>query len=181
MHRLIFARRTRLQKLVTGFCLVSGLLVASAIAGAEGGAADPDAINQRLYQQLKPPMGSGRIETVSGQMYLSKENIDAGTISEALAAMLDLQQTAGQAVAVQRAPRLNFEIHFPKNSADLTPESRKSLDELASALDAEDYTDMRFLLGGHTAQDGYERVHLPLSHARSDTALAYFVSAHSLP
>jgi len=40
---------------------------------------------------------------------------------------------------------------------------------------------MRFLLGGHTAQDGYERVHLPLSHARSDTALAYFVSAHSLP
>ncbi len=55
------------------------LLVAG---GAEADSApDPDAINARLYEALRPPRGSGRIETVAGQMYLSKENIDAATIS----------------------------------------------------------------------------------------------------
>jgi len=181
MHRMNFAPPARLQTRLTCVYLVSGLLLVSVSAVAEDGAPDLDAINQRLYQQLAPPMGSGRIETVSGQMYLSKENIDSGTISEALAAMLDLQQTAGQNIAVQRAPRLNFEIRFPKNSADLTPESRKSLDELATALDAEDYSDMRFMLGGHTDQDGDEAVNKPLSQARADTARAYLVEAHSIP
>ena len=156
-------------------------MLTSSMGLAEGDAPDMDAINQRLYQQLAPPMGSGKIETVSGQMYLSKENIDSGTISEALAAMLDLQQGAGQAVAVQRAPRLNFEIRFPKNSADLTPESRKSLDELATALDDEDYTGMRFMLGGHTDQDGDEAVNKPLSQARADQARTYLVESHSIP
>jgi len=143
-------------------------------------AQDMDAINKRLYDQLAPPMGSGKIETVSGQMYISKENIDSGTIREALAAMLDQQQTTGHAVSVQRAPRLNFEIHFPKNSAALTPESRKSLDELAGALDDDAYASMRFMLGGHTDLDGSEAVNKPLSQARADTARQYLVTSHSI-
>ena len=160
---------------------VSALMASmTSLAGAEGGP-DLDAINQRMYQQLAPPMGSGKIETVSGQMYLSKENIDSSTISEALAAMLDHQQTAGHTVSVQRAPRINFEIHFPKNSADLTEESRKSLDELAVAISSDDYEGMRFMLGGHTDLDGDESVNGPLSQARAETARAYLVETHEIP
>ena len=141
---------------------------------------DADAVNTRLYQQLGPPEGSGRIETVSGQMYLSEENIDAEVIGEALAALRALDAGPAQAVAIRRAPRLNFEINFPKNSARLTEEARANLDELAAALGAEAYTDMRFVLGGHTDQDGDDAVNQPLSQARAQKATDYLVETHSI-
>lgn len=142
--------------------------------------ADPAAsINQRLYQQLGESPSQGKIETVSGQMYISQENIDARVISDALSALLAAQQTDGQSVAVQRAPRLNFEIHFKKNSAILTEKSHESLDELAKVLSS-DFPDMRFVLGGHTDQDGDDAVNQPLSQARADSARAYLVGEHSI-
>lgn len=161
-------------------CAASLVFLVCAGSGRAEGAADADEINARLYEQLAPPKGSGRIETVSGQMYLSKENIDANVIGEALAAMLDPQQVPSQAVAVQRAPRINFEIHFPKNSAVLTDESRASLDELARALRDENYGDLRFVLGGHTDQDGDETVNQPLSEARAQAARGYLVEQHAI-
>jgi len=131
-------------------------------------------INNRLYEQLEATPSAGKVETVSGQMYIKKENIDKAVISDALAAMLDQQQTAGSTVSVQRGPRLNFEIHFMKNSAELTPESRKGLDQLGEVL-ASDYLDTRFILGGHTDMDGDKAVNGPLSQARADTARTYLV------
>ena len=163
---------------VIGLAVVAavGLLTALSVAAEP----DADAINARLYQALQPPQGSGKIETVSGQMYLSKENIDASSVTEALAAMLDQQATPGEVVAVRSAPRINFEIHFPKNSADLTDESRASLDALATALGSDAYDDMRFVLGGHTDQDGDPTVNEPLSQARADSARAYLVEQHDI-
>ena len=159
--------------------LCAALLVLSGPAWAEGDV-DVDAINARLYEALAPPSGSGRIETVSGQMYLSKDNIDATVISEALSAMRALESGPATTVAVQRTPRLNFEIHFPKNSARLTDESRSSLNELAQALQADDYDSMRFVLGGHTDQDGDAAVNQPLSEARAQMARDYLVEQHGL-
>jgi outer membrane protein OmpA-like peptidoglycan-associated protein len=151
---------------------------------AAGAAAEPgpdaEAINARLYEALRPPRGSGRIETVAGQMYLSKENIDAATVSEALAAMLEQEQTTGESVAVRTGPRINFEIHFPKNTAELTEEARRSLDVLADALDADAYQGMRFVLGGHTDQDGDDAVNQPLSQARAERARDYLVEEHRI-
>ncbi len=159
--------------------LCGALLVLAGPAWSEGDV-DADAINARLYEALAPPSGSGRVETVSGQMYLSKDNIDAAVISEALSAMRALEAGSATTVAVQRTPRINFEIHFPKNSALLTDESRSSLDELAEALKAEDYGSMRFVLGGHTDQDGDAAVNQPLSEARAQMARDYLVEQHGL-
>lgn len=169
----------RLGSLLVGFAVFAALALAGAPADADE-APDADEINARLHAVLAPPSGSGRIETVSGQMYLSKENIDADTVSEALAALLDQQATPGQAVAVRRTPRINFEIHFPKNSAELTDESRSSLDALAAALSSDEYAAMRFMLGGHTDLDGDEAVNQPLSEARAEQARAYLVERHAI-
>ncbi|MCR9097922.1 MAG: OmpA family protein [bacterium] len=172
------SRRTIVRRRIA--CAIGlALSLAAGSAGAEGGA-DADAINARLYEALAPPSGSGRIETVSGQMYLSKENMDADVIAEALSAMRSLEAGEGTTVAVQRTPRINFEIHFPKNSARLTDESRASLDELAEALRGGDYDSMRFMLGGHTDQDGDAAVNQPLSEARAQMARDYLVEEHGL-
>ena len=153
----------------------AGVLAASASLAAD----EADAINQRLYRQLQGSPSQGRIETVSGQMYIAERNLDAGVIRDALTALLANEAPGGEAVAVQRAPRVNFEIHFEKNSADLTQESKASLDELAQVL-GEDFEEMRFVLGGHTDQDGDRAVNQPLSQARADSARAYLVKNHSI-
>lgn len=160
---------------------VACALLASALGIVAPAQADPaaDAINQRLYRQLDDSPSRAKIETISGQLYISEKNIDARVISDALAAMLEGGQGSEQAVAVQRTPRLNFEIHFKKNSADLTEASKASLDQLAQSL-GQDFPDMKFILGGHTDQDGDPEVNGPLSQARADSARAYLVGRHAI-
>jgi outer membrane protein OmpA-like peptidoglycan-associated protein len=159
--------------------ILGGLAVAAMGLGAIGPPVHADEpatvdINSLLYQQLAGSPSEGKIETVSGQMYIKQENIDRDVISDALAAMLDQQQTGGTTVSVRRGPRLNFEIHFKKNSAELTGDSRKGLDELGQVL-AADYLETRFILGGHTDMDGDATVNVPLSQARAETARTYLV------
>lgn len=159
---------------------VAMLLSFGLALAASSASADPaDAINQRLYEQLQGGPSGSKIETVSNQLYIAHENIDASVIGDALGALLDRQSGKSHSVAVQRRPRLNFEIHFEKNSADLTPESRGSLDELGKVLGSS-YTDMRFVIGGHTDQDGDQAVNLPLSQARAEQARDYLVTNHAI-
>jgi outer membrane protein OmpA-like peptidoglycan-associated protein len=145
-------------------------------AQAEATAAD---INSRIYQQLEGNPSAEKIQTVSGQMYIAKENIDSAVINDALAAMLEEGQGADAVVSVRRATRLNFEIHFKKNSADLTPESREGLDALGEVL-ASEYLDTRFVLGGHTDLDGDAAMNGPLSQARADSARNYLVARYQI-
>lgn len=163
------------------------LVVAFALAPAprvvaEGDAPlDADAINARIHRQLAPPTGSGRIQTVAGEMYIAREDLDADVIGEALAAMLAARQGDATTVAVERAARINFEIHFPKNSAELKEDARASLDALAEALQRDEVARMRFVLGGHTDQDGGEAVNGPLSQVRAEAARTYLVERHAIP
>jgi len=144
------------------------------------GDSSTDAINRRLYERLDGAAPSAdKIQTVSGQMYISKENLESGVISDALAAMLDQGQALDSKVSVRSASRLNFEIHFQKNSAELTEESRAGLDELGEVLGS-DYLDMRFILGGHTDLDGNENVNGPLSQARAESAREYLMEKYEL-
>jgi outer membrane protein OmpA-like peptidoglycan-associated protein len=100
-------------------------------------------------------------------------------ISDALEAMLDAGQASSESVAVRHAARLNFEIHFQKNSSDLTDESRAGLDELGEVL-GRDYLDMGFIVGGHTDLDGNDAVNGPLSQARAESARDYLVEKFQL-
>ena len=86
MRNELFQSADRFRLLRHAGVLGLACTLLGAPVSAEGDV-DADAINARLYQALAPPSGSGRIETVSGQMYLSKDNIDADVISEALATM----------------------------------------------------------------------------------------------
>lgn len=72
-----------------------------------------------------------------------------------------------------------FEIHFKKNSAELSDESRRGLDELGEVL-ASNYLETRFILGGHTDLDGTEAINQPLSQARAESARAYLVEEHDI-
>ena len=163
----LFPRGDRPALCLRAGALLCGALLALPASSPAEEPVDEDGINAHLYQALALPESSGRIETVSGQMYLSQDNIDASVIREALSSMRALESGADTTVAVHRAPRINFEIHFAKNSALLTGVSRASLDELATVLSGDDYESMRFVIGGHTDQDGDVAINQPLSEARA--------------
>jgi outer membrane protein OmpA-like peptidoglycan-associated protein len=163
---------------IAGLCLAIAVLAMNGSSAADE--ANPAAdINSRLYQQLEGPEDSGKIETVSGQMYIPQENLDSGVINDALTRMLDSGQGSEATVSVQHRARLNIEIHFKKNSADLTDQSREGLDELGAVLESS-HLETRFVLGGHTDLDGDESVNRPLSQARAEAARAYLVDEHKI-
>lgn len=153
-------------------------LVTAPMALAEGDSSADD-INRQLYERLDGPSTREQIQTVSGQLYIAKEHLESGVISDALEAMLDAGQPSSETVAVRHAARLNFEIHFQKNSSELTDESRAGLDELGEVL-GRDYLDMRFIVGGHTDLDGNDAVNGPLSQARAESARDYLVEKFQL-
>lgn len=164
------------RRLSVESCLA--ILIVLAVGWVHVASADGDSsaseINRRLYERLDGGSSADKIETVSGQMYIRKENLDRAVINDALARMLDRGQGSDAEVGIRRAARLNFEIHFKKNSAELTDESRRGLDELGEVLGAA-YLDTRFVLGGHTDLDGDESINGPLSQARADSARSYLV------
>jgi len=141
--------------------------------------ANSEEINSRLYQQLDGNTSEEKIETIAGQMYIPKEHIDRAVINDALAAMLAEDQGSEASVAVRRPARVNFEIHFKKNSAELSDESRQGLDQLGEVL-ASNYLETRFILGGHTDLDGNETINQPLSRARAESARAYLVERYEI-
>lgn len=174
--------RTRRQRfslrVISGF--VSGILVigAGGLTSADGEVSTGD-INSRLYHQLDGGPTPEKIQTVSGQMYIPAEYIDRAVINEALAAMLAQDPKSEDSVAVRRPARLNFEIQFKKNSAELSEKSRRGLDQLGEVL-AANYLETRFILGGHTDLDGNEAINQPLSQARAESARDYLVDHHEI-
>jgi len=164
--------------------LVGGL--ACGLVASPGAAEDsPEAINQRVQAILgdgsgEAQDGAAKAEEVSGQVYLPADAIRADVINGALADMLDQQAAPGEKVAVHHSGKpLNFEIHFRKNTADLTNESKQSLDELGQVLQ-QDYLDHQFILGGHTDLDGDASVNDPLSKARAESARAYLIEQYQI-
>lgn len=171
----------RLSELMGALTAVLLLAIGPNLARADETSAED--VNRRLHEQLEGAGGAGgdarRIEYVSGQPYLSQENIHSELIRQALDRMLDSQAVPQENIAIQRSSRLNFEIHFQKNSADLTDRSRQSLDQLGTVL-ADEHLDMRFVVGGHTDLDGNPSINRPLSQARAEAARSYLIERHAI-
>ena len=172
-------RRTRFWLRATGGIGLGLLAIGLGGIARAGDDSNSAEINRRLYQQLDGNPSAGKIETVAGQMYIPKEHIDRDVINDAVAEMLARDRGSESSVAIRRPSRVNFEIHFHKNSAELTDESRQGLDQLGEVLSS-DFLETRFILGGHTDLDGNDAINAPLSQARAESARAYLVETYEI-
>ncbi|MBV8912019.1 MAG: OmpA family protein [Acetobacteraceae bacterium] len=86
---------------------------------------------------------------------------------------------AGPSASVQAepsAPSVNLTVQFRNNSAELTPEAMRTLDELGRALSSQTLSSYRFRIEGHTDAVGSREHNQRLSEQRAQAVVDYLVS-----
>ena len=74
-----------------------------------------------------------------------------------------------------RPAKLDLQIQFGSNSADLDDAARRNIDEFARALHDPKLSDMRFRVAGHTDARGSEKHNMGLSGRPAETVRSYLI------
>ncbi|RZS57109.1 OmpA family protein [Sphaerotilus mobilis] len=114
--------------------------------------------------------------------------LKSGQILEALRGKDIVLDTAGAGVrpgatpraAGRRDPAVHLQVRFTFDSAELLPQGKRQLDELAMALGDRALARWGFLLAGHTDRVGAADYNVQLSLARAESVKAYLVEAHRI-
>lgn len=77
-------------------------------------------------------------------------------------------------------PKIDLEIHFDYNSADISKGSTQAVQELGKALSDASMKGSTFVLAGHTDAIGGEAYNQDLSERRADTIKKYLVEHYGL-
>jgi outer membrane protein OmpA-like peptidoglycan-associated protein len=82
---------------------------------------------------------------------------------------------SGPVPPVAEAPSISLNVLFAVNSAELTPQARRLLDELGRALTSADLSPYRFRIEGHTDTTGSADYNMILSERRAQAVRDYLV------
>jgi outer membrane protein OmpA-like peptidoglycan-associated protein len=82
---------------------------------------------------------------------------------------------SGPVPPVAEAPSISLNVLFAVNSAELTPQARRVLDELGRALTSADLSPYRFRIEGHTDTTGSADYNMILSERRAQAVRDYLV------
>lgn len=138
-------------------------------AGVTAHAQSSPSANQ-IINSLKPtgPIGSG----TRGIRPVSPTAPATGTTAPATAPATATTKTAASGAPV-KPPSVNLTVQFRSDSADLTPQAMRALDELGRALTSADLSAYRFRIEGHTDTVGTAESNKSLSERRAAAVAEY--------
>ena len=84
------------------------------------------------------------------------------------------------AAIVKDKPKIDLEINFDYNSADISPRSLESVQALGRALSTSDLKGSTFVVAGHTDAAGGEGYNQDLSERRADAIKRYLVDKYGI-
>lgn len=93
---------------------------------------------------------------------------------------IEMKDKLAEIVAHNDLPRIDIEIRFAYNSADIAPDSRADVDALGVALLADSLVDARIALNGHTDAVGSDGYNMELSERRAEAVRDYLVHHHGI-
>ena len=85
------------------------------------------------------------------------------------------------ATIAEKKPKIDLEITFDYNSADISAKSRPSVEALGKALTNADLKGATFIVAGHTDATGGEAYNQDLSERRADSIKRYLVEKYGVP
>lgn len=108
---------------------------------------------------------------------------DAGPVSPAPSAeaVPNVQTPAAvSGPAPESVPTTSLNVQFRTNSAELTPEAMRTLDELGRALSSQVLSTYRFRIEGHTDTVGRPETNKNLSERRARAVADYLAAKHGI-
>ena len=152
--------------------MTAGLAVAGDTVSADQilGALKPKPVTRGLSA------GSPQVDTAAQ----AKETGFVNTLRNRKTRSLSLGERQEIAELAATKPKIDLEIHFDFNSADISKESMPSVRALGDALSDPKLRGSTFVVAGHTDGVGGEQFNQELSERRADTIKHYLVDHYHL-
>ncbi|WP_420967613.1 OmpA family protein [Bradyrhizobium sp. B120] len=168
------ARAAMLSIVTVGAVLLSGM------AAARAGDVTEDQIIKALTPEKKPLTRGLSV----GPQTSSGLNADQAKFVQSVRgrATRSLSSTEREEIAtiVQDKPKIDLEINFDYNSADISAKSLPSVQALGRALTNQDLKGSTFVVAGHTDAAGGEDYNQGLSERRADAIKRYLVDKYGI-
>jgi outer membrane protein OmpA-like peptidoglycan-associated protein len=110
----------------------------------------------------------------------AKETRFVDTLRNRKTRSLSLGEREEIAEIASTKPKIDLEIHFDYNSADINKSSLPAVQELGKALSDASLKDSTFVLAGHTDAIGGEAFNQDLSERRADTIKKYLTAKYGI-
>src|SRR5689334_13442109 len=149
-------------------------------AGAAMAQANPS--SQQIIDALKSKAPLTRSLSVSPAEQAKKAETDkfVDTLRNRPTRSLSMGERQQIATVAQDRPRIDLEIKFDFNSANLAKAALADMDNLGKALTDSSLTGATFVLAGHTDAVGSEEYNLDLSSRRADSVKRYLMEKFSV-
>jgi outer membrane protein OmpA-like peptidoglycan-associated protein len=165
--------------------ILSLLTIGAALSIGVAKAAD-DVTEDQILQALAPakkPLTRGLSmgpQTQTDPAAVAAEGRFVQTLRNRPTRSLSLSEREEIATIVKDKPKIDLEINFDYNSADISAKSLPSVQALGRALSNSDLKGSTFVVAGHTDAAGGEAYNQDLSERRADSIKRYLVDKFSI-
>lgn len=160
--------------------ILSLLTIGAALSTGVAKAAD-DVTEDQILRALAParkPLTRGLSvgpQTQTDPAEAAAEGKFVQTLRDRPTRSLSVTEREEIATIVKDKPKIDLEINFDYNSADISPKSLPSVQALGRALSNPDLKGSTFVVAGHTDAAGGEAYNQDLSERRADSIKRYLV------
>lgn len=171
---------------MTRFHRLSIMTIAAALSMTAGAATAGDTVSaDRILDALKPKAGVTRGLSATTQPPVNaaakvKEANFVDTLRNRKTRSLSLGERQEIAELAASKPKIDLEIQFDYNSADISQNSVSAVQELGKALSDSSLKGSTFVVAGHTDAIGSESYNQDLSERRADTIKKYLTEKYGI-
>ena len=173
-------------KTMTRYLGLTIMTVGAALSMTAGLAAAGDTVSaDKILDALKPKVGATRGLSTGPQQPVdatakAKETNFVDSLRNRKTRSLSLGERQEIAELAATKPKIDLEIQFDYNSADISKNSVSAVQELGKALSDASLKGSTFVVAGHTDAIGGEAYNQDLSERRADTIKRYLTEKYGI-
>jgi outer membrane protein OmpA-like peptidoglycan-associated protein len=175
----IFGKQ-KLTAILSALTIGATLTLGAATAGAGDGTITEQQILKALTPEKKPLTRGLSVDSKADPAATAEEGKFVQTIRGRSTRSLSSAEREEIATVVKDKPKIDLEINFDYNSADISAKSLPPVQALGRALSNADLKGSTFVLAGHTDAVGGEAYNQDLSERRADSIKRYLVDKYGI-
>ena len=163
--------------------ITRSVIAAALVLPAGFAIAQSNPSSQQIIDALKPKAPLTRSLSVSPAEQAKKAETErfVDTLRNRATRSLSTDERQQIAAVAQTRPRIDLEIKFDFNSANIAKTAIPDMNKLGAALSDPAFKGTTFVLAGHTDGIGGEEFNQDLSNRRADTVKRYLMEKFNLP